>query len=144
MLKRLEKLKISVQNYVAKNKFKPEYILKENEWKLVSLLNELLEHFYTVTQQCGKNNALLSSLIPYAVVLNFFLIIKLIVLHVKIVHDLYNLGKKIQKRLSKEGFILLITAHKQTFMITTCFYSKQLLILSIDLTVSLLISNRRL
>ena len=31
MLKRLEKLKISVQNYVANNKFKPKNILTADE-----------------------------------------------------------------------------------------------------------------
>ena len=51
MLKRLEKLKTSVQNYVANNKFKPENILTADEWKLVSVFNELLEPFYIVTQQ---------------------------------------------------------------------------------------------
>ena len=67
MLKRLEKLKLSVQSYVANNKnFKPENILSADVWKLVNLLVELLEPFYVVTQQCSKNNALLSSLIPHA------------------------------------------------------------------------------
>ena len=51
MLKRLEKIKTSVQNYVTNNKFKPDNILTANEWKLVSILNELFEPFYTVTQQ---------------------------------------------------------------------------------------------
>ena len=69
MLKRLEKLKTSVQNYVANNKFKPENILTADEWKLVSVFNELLEPFYIVTQQCSKNNALLSKAIPHAAVL---------------------------------------------------------------------------
>ena len=36
---------------------------------IVSLLNELLEPFYIVTQQCSKNNALLSSVISHAAVL---------------------------------------------------------------------------
>ena len=31
MLKRLEKLKTNVQNYMANNKFKPEIILTANE-----------------------------------------------------------------------------------------------------------------
>ena len=69
MLKIIEKLKTSVQNYVAKNKFKPEHILTADEWKLSSILNELLEPFYIVTQQCSKNNALLSSVNPHAEVL---------------------------------------------------------------------------
>ena len=73
MLKRLEKLKLSVQSYVANNNnFKPENILTADEWKLVSLLIELLEPFYIVTQQCSKNNALLPSVIPYKVVLKRF------------------------------------------------------------------------
>ena len=46
MLKRLEKLKTSVENYVANKKFKPENILKADEWKLVSFLYELLEPLY--------------------------------------------------------------------------------------------------
>ena len=73
MLKRLEKLKLSVQSYVANNNnFKPQNILTADEWKLVSLLIELLEPFYIVTQQCSKNNALLSSVIPHAAVLKKF------------------------------------------------------------------------
>ena len=67
MLKRLEKLKLSVQSYVANNNnFKPENILSADVWKLVSLLIELLEPFYVVTQQRIKNNALLSNVIPHA------------------------------------------------------------------------------
>ena len=73
MLKRLEKLKLSVQSYVANNNnFKPQNILTADEWKLVSLLIELLKPFYIVTQQCSKNNALLSSVIPHAAVLKKF------------------------------------------------------------------------
>ena len=49
MLKRFEKLKTIVKIYVANKKFKPEITLTADEWKLVSLLNELLEHFYIVT-----------------------------------------------------------------------------------------------
>ena len=45
MLKRLEKLKTSGQNYVANHKFKPENILTADEWKLVSHFNEPLEPF---------------------------------------------------------------------------------------------------
>ena len=46
MLKRLEKLKLSVQSYVANdNNLKPENIFTADEWKLVSLLTELLEPF---------------------------------------------------------------------------------------------------
>ena len=56
MLKRLEKLKTSVQNYVAKNKFKPENILTADESKLVSFHNELLEPFYIVKQKCSKKS----------------------------------------------------------------------------------------
>ena len=67
MLKRLEKLKLSVQSYVANNKnFKPENILTADEWKLFSFHIELLEPYYIVTQQCSKNNALLSSVISHA------------------------------------------------------------------------------
>ena len=67
ILKKLEKLKLSVQSYVANNNnFKPENILSADVWKLVSLLIELLEPFFVVTQQCSKNNALLLSVIPHA------------------------------------------------------------------------------
>ena len=72
MLKRLEKLKTSGQNYVVKNKFKPENIFTADEWKLVSLLNELLETLNIITQQCSKNNLLLSSVIPHAAELKKF------------------------------------------------------------------------
>ena len=73
MLKRLEKLKLSVQSYVANNNnFKPENILTADEQKLVSLHIELLKPFYIITQQCSKNNALLSSVIPYAAALKTF------------------------------------------------------------------------
>ena len=66
-------IKLSVQSYVANNNnFKPQNILTADEWKLVSLLIELLEPFYIVTQQCSKNNALLSSVIPHAAVLKKF------------------------------------------------------------------------
>ena len=85
MLKRLEKLRTSVQNYVTNKKFKLKNILTADKWKLVSLLNELLEPFYIVTQQCSKNNALLSSVIPHAAVQKIFLIIKLTVHQVKAV-----------------------------------------------------------
>ena len=44
---------------------------------------------------------------------------------------------------SKEGFILLITAHKWTLLITTCFYLQKLLIHGIDLIFSLLISSAK-
>ena len=67
------KLKISVQNYIANNKFKSKNILTTDKWKLVSLLNELLVPFNIVTQQCSKNNALLSCVIPHSAALkNFF------------------------------------------------------------------------
>ena len=70
MLKRLEKLKLSVQSYMANNNnFKPQNILTADEWKLISLLIELLKLFYIVTQQCSKNNALLSSVIRRAAAL---------------------------------------------------------------------------
>ena len=46
MLKDLKKLTTNVQNYAANNKFKPENILKANEWKLISLLNELILSIY--------------------------------------------------------------------------------------------------
>ena len=45
MLKRLEKLKLSVQSYVANKNFKPKNILSADVWKLVSFLIELLEPF---------------------------------------------------------------------------------------------------
>ena len=50
----MQKALTSVQNYVANNKFKPENIFTADEWKLVSLLNELLEPVYIVKQQCSK------------------------------------------------------------------------------------------
>ena len=53
MLKRQEILKTNVQNYVANNKFKTKNILTADEWKLVSLHNELLEPFYIVPEQCS-------------------------------------------------------------------------------------------
>ena len=59
----------NIKNYVANNKFKPENILTADEWKLVSLLYELLEPFYIITQKCSKNN----SLISHAAVLKKFL-----------------------------------------------------------------------
>ena len=54
---------------MTNNKFKPENILTADEWKFISLFNELLEPFYIVTQQGSKNNALLSSAILHAAVL---------------------------------------------------------------------------
>ena len=72
MLKRLEKLNTSVQDYIAINKINPKNILIAGEWKLVSLLNELLETIYIVTQQFSKNNALLLSIIPHATALKRF------------------------------------------------------------------------
>ena len=54
MLKRLEKFKKSVQNYLANIKFKPKNILTADEWKLVSLFNELLKTLYLVMQKCSK------------------------------------------------------------------------------------------
>ena len=75
----------SIQNYVASNKIKTENIVTADEWKLVCLLNELLEPFYKVTQQCSKNNALLSSIISHAAVIKKFIFIKrLIVNQVKV------------------------------------------------------------
>ena len=76
MLKRLVKLKTSVQNYVANNKFKPENVLTADKWKHVSNFNKMLEPFYTVTQKCSKNNLFLSSVIPHAAVLKKFFIHK--------------------------------------------------------------------
>ena len=71
MLKRSEKLKTSVQNYKANNKFKPENILTDDEWKLlISLMT--CSNFFIITQQCSENNVLLSSLIPHAAVLKTF------------------------------------------------------------------------
>ena len=52
MLKRLEKLKLSIQSYVANNKnFKTENNLTADGWKLVSIFIELLKPIYIVTQQ---------------------------------------------------------------------------------------------
>ena len=77
LLKRLEKFKLSVQSYVANNNnFKPENILTADEWKLFSLLIEVLEPFYLVTQQCSKNNALLLKVIPHATALKRFFNLK--------------------------------------------------------------------
>ena len=73
MLIRLEKLKAGFQNYMANNKFSTECILTADEWELICLFNKLLEPFYIVTQQCSKNNSLLSSVIPHAAVLESFL-----------------------------------------------------------------------
>ena len=67
------------------NNFKPENILTADEWKLVSLLIEVLKPFYIVMQQCSKNNALLLSVIPHATALKRFLIIRRVVLQVKVV-----------------------------------------------------------
>ena len=66
------KIKTKVQNKVANNKFQPENILTVDKWKLISLQNELLEPFCIVMQQCSKNNALVSSVIPHAAVLKVF------------------------------------------------------------------------
>ena len=69
---------------MANNKnFTPENILIADEWKLVSLLIELLEPFYIVTQQCSKNNALLSSVIRHAAALKRYL--NHIIIQVKVV-----------------------------------------------------------
>ena len=54
------------------NKLDSNYIVKAEEWQLVSHINELLETFYKLKPQCSKNNALLSSVFPYAEVLTFF------------------------------------------------------------------------
>ena len=47
-------------------------IFTADEWKLVSLLTEVLQPFYIVTQQCGKNKALFLSVIPHAKALKRF------------------------------------------------------------------------
>ena len=57
---------------MANKNFKSEHILTADEWTLVSLLIEVLEPFYIVTQQCSKNNALLLSVIPHATALKMF------------------------------------------------------------------------
>ena len=57
---------------MANNKFKPKNVLTADEWKLVSLLNKSLEPFYTATQKCSTNNALLSSVISHAAALKYF------------------------------------------------------------------------
>ena len=54
---KIEKLKTSLQNYVGNNKFKPKNIFTAYECKLVSLLDELLELFYIITQQCRTTHA---------------------------------------------------------------------------------------
>ena len=80
---------------MANNKnFKPENILTADEWKLVSLFIELLKPFYKVTQQCSKNNALLSSVIPHAAALKSFLIIRRLVLQVKVFLQPYKPWQK--------------------------------------------------
>ena len=52
--------------------FKPENILKADEWKLVCLIIKLLEPLYIVTQQCSKINALFLSVIRHAAPLKRF------------------------------------------------------------------------
>ena len=64
MLKRLNKLKISVQNYVASHL--QALIITEKEWQLVCQVLKLLEPFQLVIKDCSKNDALLSSVIPHA------------------------------------------------------------------------------
>ena len=59
-------------NYVANRKLKHDNILIVDKWKLVSLLNELLDPFQIVMQQCCKNNSLLTSVIRHAAVLKVF------------------------------------------------------------------------
>ena len=66
MLKRLEKLKSSVQHYVVTYKSESDLIITAEEWQLVNHIILLLEPFFIVTKECSKNNALLSSVIPHA------------------------------------------------------------------------------
>ena len=66
------KLKTSVQNYVANYKFDSNFIVTAEEWQPVSHINVQLKPFYIVTQQCSKNNSLLSSVIPHAQALKKF------------------------------------------------------------------------
>ena len=58
MLKRLNKLKISVKNYGASHL--QYFIITEKDWQLVCLVLKLLEPFHIVTKKCGKNDSLLS------------------------------------------------------------------------------------
>ena len=99
--------------------FKPQNIFTADEWKLVSLLNELLEPFYIVRQKCSKNSALQSSVILYAAATNFFFNNK-----AKNPLDLdqsssTTLAKNIEKALERKFYAT--NNSKQTFMITTCF-----------------------
>ena len=71
MLKRLSKLKISVQNYVASHL--QALIITEKEWQLVCQVLKLLEPFQLVNKDCSKNDALLSSVIPHARALKNFI-----------------------------------------------------------------------
>ena len=70
MLKRLNKLKISVQNYVARNL---QSLIITEKWQLVCQVLKLLEPFHIVTKDCSTNYALLSSLIPHARALKSFI-----------------------------------------------------------------------
>ena len=130
MLKRLKKLNTSVQNNVANKSLYPKIFLQLMIGNFC-LLNELLESFYLVTQQCSKYISLLSSVIPQAAVLINFFIIKLIFHLVEVV---LQPQQKIQQKLSKEGFIFLLTAHEKTFMVRLVFTHK-----SCKSTVSILI-----
>ena len=71
MLKRLNKLKVTVQNYVASHL--QALIITEKEWQLVDQVLKLLEPFQLVTKDCSKNDALLSSVIPHARALKNFI-----------------------------------------------------------------------
>ena len=51
MLKRLDKVKISVQHHVAAHL--PNLIITEKKWQSVNHMLILLEVFYIVTQHCS-------------------------------------------------------------------------------------------
>lgn len=71
MLRRLDRLKVSVQQYVANNL--ADLMITSREWKLVSDILVLLKPFFMVTETCSKRDALLSSLIPHSRALITFL-----------------------------------------------------------------------
>ena len=100
MLKRLNKLKVTVQNYVASHL--QALIITEKEWQLVDQVLKLLEPFQLVTKDCSKNDALLSSVIPHARALKNFIghqarcMLNL--------NAATNLAKKKWKRRAKTGY----------------------------------------
>ena len=72
MLERLKMLKSGVRYYVANYKNDQDSIITDKEWHLVNHIIRLLEPFFFLTNECSKNNALLSSVIPHARSLTMF------------------------------------------------------------------------